>query len=149
MKTAPYAAAVLLLCVSSFSAAARDEYFMFSISEAMNSPEAQGILRNQVKVFFANQGHPQVLKDLGAQQITRKMRSPAKGDRPACIQAFFGAVVELQELAIKMGGNAVVGIHSDYKDVPPKSASQYVCGSGMVTARVVLTGRVVRVGGKS
>jgi len=148
MRKAPYALALLLLCVSSFSAAARDEYYTLSISEAMRSPEAQGILRKEVKVFFSNQGHPQVLNDLGQRQITKKARSPAQGDRLACLQAFFGAVVELQELAIRTGGNAVVGIHSDYKHAPAKSASQYVCGSGKVTARVVLTGRVARVGGR-
>src|SRR5262249_7520887 len=148
MKIARYALAVLLLCFSSFFAAARDEFFMFSISGAMNSPEAQGISQNQVKVFFANQGHPQVLTDLGQRQITKKTHSPAQGDRLACLQAFFGAVVELQDLATRTGGNAVVGIHSDYKHAPAKSASQYVCGSGKVTARVVLTGRIARVGGK-
>jgi hypothetical protein len=148
MKTVSYAVAVLLLCVSSFSAAARDEYYTLSISEAMHSPEAQGILRKEVKVFFSNQGHPQVLKELGEQQITKKARSPAQGDKLACLQAFFGAVLELQDLAIRTGGNAVIGVHSDYKDAPANSASQYICGSGRVTARVVLTGRIVRVGGK-
>jgi uncharacterized protein YbjQ (UPF0145 family) len=148
MKTASCVTAVVFLCLSAFYAAARDEFLMIPISETVNSLEAQDILRGEVKLFFGRQRHPQILNDLGERQITKKTHAFARGDRAACVQAFLGAVVELQQVAAKDGGNAIVSIHSDYKNVESRSDSQYVCGSGSRTARVVLTGRVVRIGGK-
>ena len=148
MKAAACVTAVALLCIGSSCAFARDEYMMLSISQTIKSPEAQALVHGRIKLFFARQGHPQVLKDIGDRQITKKTRAVGKGDQAACVQAFFGALFELQELAEKEGGNAVVDIHSDYKDVPATNESQYVCGTGLVTARVVLTGRVVRLGQK-
>ena len=54
--------------------------------------------------------------------------------------------MELQERAKKEGGNAVVGIRSNYKSIETSSETEYMCGSGALMAGVALKGKVVRIG---
>jgi uncharacterized protein YbjQ (UPF0145 family) len=55
-------------------------------------------------------------------------------------------VIALQERARKQGGNAVVNIVSNYKNVITSSETEYVCGAGGLIAGVALKGRVVNLG---
>jgi uncharacterized protein YbjQ (UPF0145 family) len=57
-------------------------------------------------------------------------------------------VIALQQRARKEGGNAVINIVSNYKNVVTSSDTEYVCGAGALMAGVAFKGRVVRLGGK-
>jgi uncharacterized protein YbjQ (UPF0145 family) len=52
--------------------------------------------------------------------------------------------MQLQERARREGGNAVINIVSNYKDIPFSSETQYECGAGNVVGGVALRGEVVQ-----
>jgi uncharacterized protein YbjQ (UPF0145 family) len=58
------------------------------------------------------------------------------------------AVLELQERAVKEGGDAVVGIKSNWKNQETVSDTEYVCADGSLMSGVALKGTVVKLGGK-
>jgi uncharacterized protein YbjQ (UPF0145 family) len=57
-------------------------------------------------------------------------------------------VIALQDRARRQGGNAVVNIVSNYRNVVTSSESEYVCGAGGLIAGVALKGRVVSLSGR-
>jgi uncharacterized protein YbjQ (UPF0145 family) len=56
---------------------------------------------------------------------------------------FLSAVLELQDRVRKEGGNAVINIKSNYRNVERESATEFTCGSGAVVAGLALKGEVV------
>src|SRR5262252_5676668 len=79
----------------------------------------------------------------------RKTHSQAsRSDLEACEWVFLSAVIALQERARKEGGNAVINIVSNYRNVVTSSETEYVCGAGGLMAGVALKGRVVNLSGR-
>ena len=56
---------------------------------------------------------------------------------------FISAAVSLQDRAKREGGNAVINIHSVYKNDKFESPTEYLCGAGSTMAGVALRGTVV------
>ena len=69
-----------------------------------------------------------------------------KTDKEACEWVFLTAALELQERVQKEGGDAVINIMSNYKNVERSSETQYMCGNGTFTMGVALKGTVVKMG---
>jgi hypothetical protein len=140
--------AILLsvVCTASWPAAARDEQKLYPLRQALNSPAAQAKLDPGVKLYFGRQGHPPIARTIGVWPTNKKTNAFAKSDLQACEWAFLSAVIALQERARKQGGNAVVNIVSNYKNVITSSETEYVCGAGGLIAGVALKGRVVNLG---
>lgn len=129
------------------SASARDDRLRFPIRSALDAPEAKARLDRGVRLHFGGGFGGGIAKDYGVWDTNKKTNAAFKSDQTACEWAFLSAVLELQERARKMGGNAVVNIESNYKHIPMSSGSEYTCGAGNIMAGVALKGRVIRAGG--
>src|SRR5262245_10473666 len=128
--------------------AARDEQMMFPIRDALDTADAKGKLDRGVRLHFGGGGPGGVAKDFGVWKSNKKSNAAFRDDKVACQRAFLSAVLSLQERARKVGGNAVINITSNYRNVPTSSASEYMCGAGTIMAGVALVGRVIRTGAK-
>jgi uncharacterized protein YbjQ (UPF0145 family) len=125
-------------------AAARDDRITFPLAEAMSTPEAQGKLDGSVKFYFSGQPTPSAQQTYGTFTSNKKTNAFNKSDKEACEWAFLSAMIALQDRAKREGGNAVVDIHSVYRNNEFKSATEYECGAGKVMAGVALRGTVVK-----
>ncbi|KAB0643701.1 excinuclease ABC subunit A [Burkholderia latens] len=123
------------------TAYARDTIRDYPIESALKSDE--GKLDDGVALYFGDQAHPRVLKSYGSFATNKKTNAFGKSDDAACQHVFLSAVIELQARARKEGGNAVIGIKSNYRNVLRSSATEYTCGAGAVVAGAALTGEVV------
>jgi uncharacterized protein YbjQ (UPF0145 family) len=87
-----------------------------------------------------------VAKTIGEWTSNKKTNAFNKSDQEACDIAFISAAVSLQDRAKREGGNAVINIHSVYKNDKFESGSEYLCGAGATMAGVALRGTVVTLG---
>jgi hypothetical protein len=148
MKTLKIAVLLAIACAVAGPAAARDDRNLYPIGQALKSPAAQAKLDPGVRLYFGRQRHPDVTRDFGQWPTNKKSNAFARADLQACEWAFLSAVIALQERARKEGGNAVINIVSNYKNVLTSSESDYVCGAGGLMAGVAFKGRVVKLGGR-
>jgi uncharacterized protein YbjQ (UPF0145 family) len=137
---------LLSLVIISQSVLARDTKHLFSIQDALASPAYDGRLNEDIKLYFGNQGHDQISKNLGDFVTNRKTNGFGKSDQKACEWALLSALLVLQERAVAEGGNAIVNIRSFYKKNEWSSDAQYECHAGAIMAGVALKGTVVRIG---
>lgn len=143
--------AVALLLVSAVvwpaAALARDENPKFPIKNALDKGQQyKEKVSLDIPLYFGSQKTPGVEKRIGEWTSTRNTNSANKPDQDACDIALISAVIALQERARKEGGNAVINIKSLSKVGDVNSASEYICTSGKVIARVQLRGTVVKLG---
>jgi len=148
MRLVVAAAFVAIACSTAVPAAARDTHHMFPVQPALSTPAALEKLDKGVKLFFGNQKHPKAATDFGEWATNKKTNAFNKSDREACEWVFLSAVLELQERARKQGGNAVINIKSNYKNIETVSDTEYMCGAGALMAGVALKGTVVKLPGK-
>jgi hypothetical protein len=148
MRMLRNAALVAIASSVALPAVARDEQKLYPIGQALRSPAAHGKLDPGIRLFFGRQGHPNVTKDFGQWPTNKKTNAFAKSDLQACEWVFLSAVIALQERARRQGGNAVINIVSNYRNVVTSSESEYVCGAGGLIAGVALKGRVVTLSGR-
>jgi len=135
---------VSMVVVFSWPGMARDTKEVFSIQEALNIPEAKGKIDPGIKLFFGDAKYPQPLKVIGPVKANRKTNAANKSDKEACQWAFLSAILNLQKAAHNQGGNAVVGIHSIYKNNNFESSTEFLCGAGAIMAGVAFTGTIVQ-----
>jgi hypothetical protein len=148
MKMLTNATLLAIACTAALPAVARDEQKLYSIAQALQSSAAQGKVDPGIRLFFGRQRHPSVTKDFGQWPTNKKTNAFAKSDLQACEWVFLSAVIALQERAKKEGGNAVINIVSNYRNIVTSSESEYVCGAGSLIAGVALKGRVVNLSGR-
>ena len=141
-----YLLTILLALGLTLPAHARDDKADYSIAEALEAPAAKEKLDQDIKLYFGKQKHPKASKALGEWKTNKKTNGFNKSDQEACEWTFLSAVLELQERARKEGGNAVVGIVSNYRNVETSSDTTFVCGSGALMSGVALKGKVVKLG---
>jgi len=141
MMTAAIAAALIALTVP---AQARNDRLTFPIADAMSTADAKARLDGSVKFYFSGQKAPGAKHTYGTFTANKKTNGLNKSDKGACEWAFLSAMVTLQSRALREGGNAVVDIHSVYKNNDFKSATEYECGAGTFVAGVALRGTVVK-----
>lgn len=123
---------------------ARDTLHNLSVNEALEIGRDEGAILDNVRVFFAGQGHPAVIKKYGEFKTNKKTNAFNKSDERACQWAFFSAIKTLQSRALKEGGNAVIDIKSNYKSQEFSSPTEFQCGAGAVIAGVALKGTIVK-----
>lgn len=143
MKYLSTLASVAFLTVS-LNAAARDDHKMFPLKDALDAPAAQEKLDQSIKFYFAGQPHPTVVKNLGTWPTNKKTNAFGKSDTEACNWVFLSAMLTLRERAQKEGGNAVIDIKSNYRNIETASATEFMCGVGNIVAGVALKGTVVK-----
>ena len=135
---------LLLTLLASNDALARNDKAMFSLEDALNTPAAKEKLDPEIKLYFGNQSHPKVAKEVGEWKTNKKTNGFNKTDKEACEWVFLTAALELQERAKREGGDAVINIKSNYKNEETSSDSQYMCGNGTFTTGVAFKGTVVK-----
>ena len=143
--------ALLLLAAGVWSSAALavDENPKFPIKHALDKGQQyKDKISPDIRLYFGPQKTPAVQKRIGEWTSTRNSNSANKPDQDACDIAFISAVIALQDRARKEGGNAVVNIKSLSKLGVNDSASDYICTSGKVIARVQLRGTAATLGKK-
>ena len=135
--------AALLACLVG-PAQARDDKLLLSIDEALNTAAAKEHLTTDVKFYFGGQAHPPVEQKMGSAVTNKKTNAFNKTDKHACEWVFLAAMQQMQQRAKQLGADAVIGIHSYYKQVPFKSDTEYECHAGGIVAGVALRGEFVK-----
>jgi hypothetical protein len=138
------AVALLLLFVSAPATYARDTRHRFPLEAALAKARASGKLPEGVRLFFGAQKHPRPSARLGPAHTNKKTNFFNKSDQEGCEWAFLSAMIQLAEYARRAGGNAVVNIRSNYKNVEFSSETQYECGAGNVVGGTAFVGDVVQ-----
>ena len=141
-KTLLLAAALSMMAGQSVQA--RDDHLRFPIADALATPDAQAKVDPKIKLYWGPQQFPTPVQQMGEFTSNKKTNAFNKSDKDACNWAFLSAVVSLQERATREGGNAVVNIHSVYRNEDVSSDSEYVCGAGKLMSGVALRGTVVK-----
>lgn len=134
----------VLLAALALPVLARDERHSYPIQDVLSGQSEYGRLDRSIGLYFANQAHPPVEKNLGEFRTNKKTNGFVKSDKEACERAFLSALIELQQRTRKEGGDAVVGITSNYRNQEWRSESEYRCGSGALMSGVALKGTVVK-----
>ncbi len=142
MKSVTLALAASLMLAGISIAEARDDRLRFPIKDAMATPAAQEKLDGSVRFYFSGQKQPGAKKTMGTFTSNKKTNFANKSDVDGCNHAFLSAMIALQERARREGGNAVVDIHSVYKNGEYKSATEFECGAGAIMGGVALRGTV-------
>ena len=137
----------LLLCacaLMSTVASARDDRLKFPLADAISSENFKAKLDGNVRFFFGGQKHAEPVKHFGTFTANKKTNALNKGDKEGCEWVLLDAMLGLQERARKEGGNAVVNIHSVYRNDDLASETEYECGVGTFVTGVALRGDVVK-----
>ena len=144
MKGASVAVVSVLAFATALPAAARDDRLKFPVDAALaKGQNYKEKIDPQVKLYFGKPSKLKVAKTIGEWTSNKKTNAFNKSDQEACDIAFISAAVSLQQRAKKEGGNAVVNIHSVYKNDKFESPTEYLCGAGATMAGVALRGTVV------
>ncbi len=145
MKSAITSAlSILPLALLAASVQARETMHELSIVEALNGQyKAQAGLSPDIQYFWGG-NKPAVDQDLGEVRTSQKTNAFNKSDKEACEWALFSALKRLEAAARERGGNAVINIRSNYKNVEFVSDDKFQCGAGALMAGVALKGTVVR-----
>ena len=141
MKTSLLCA--LLLALAAPAAHARDEQRLCEIAAVLDSPAGKDRFDDTVQFFWADQDTPAPLQTYGIHTSERRGFSPTRTEQEACDQTFIEALAALRDAAKAAGANAVINIKSLYKNREFRSATQYECRVGYITASVTLEGRLV------
>ena len=131
-----------LVCVSSVHA--REDIQSFPIEPVLNSDDGKEKLAG-VTFYFGDQAHPKVVQEFGEWTTSKKTNAFNKSDQEACDWAFLTALIAMQQRALREGGNAVIDIKSNYKNIETSSQTEYKCGAGNIVAGVALKGTVVKI----
>lgn len=126
------------------AANARDDELKFPIDEAMQSEAFQSELGSDVQFYWGGQSHPPVAQKFGEFPTNKKTNAFNKSDKEACEWVLLSALISLRDRALREGGDAVVGIKSNYKNQEFVSETEYECGAGAFVAGVALKGTVVK-----
>lgn len=134
------ALAVAPLSSSAAPRSAGDKLLDMSLDSAFHHPLVADKIPKDIKFFFGDQ--PVTVKQmLGPVKSSRKT-SNGKGVAVSCPWALTSALIALAEEARLQGGNAVVGIKSNFGDIESTSTSSYKCGQGSVMVGVALKGDI-------
>ena len=135
-----------MLCSSlmvAMTSQARDTTHMLSIEEAMNTSAARERLDPNIRFYFSDTPHGEVVTDHGNFVTNKKTNAFNKSDEEACKWVMLSALISLQDRVKAEGGNAVINIESFYKRQPMASRTEYECHAGALIAGVALRGDVV------
>jgi len=136
-------ASALAMTVMSGMADARDTRLKLPIKDAMEANDAKTRLGSEVQFFFGADA-PKPAQVIGTWSSNKKTNFANKTDKEGCEWAFLSAMLALRDRALTEGGNAVINIESNYKNIKFVSATEYECGAGAIMGGVALRGTVVK-----
>lgn len=127
-----------MLSVSPMAALAADKLGRYAIAPALAMKGTRDSLDPDVRLSFGSNPGGRVI---GTYNSNKRARGT---DTEACNTAFLSAVIALQQKALREGGNAVVNIHSYYKNKKFSSSKEFECANGRAMSAVTLRGTVVK-----
>jgi hypothetical protein len=134
-------AAILALTVGETTRSATHQLSIANFrANLSHAAKLKGIL-----FFFGDESHPDVVKEFGEYRTNKKTNSFGKFDEAACDWVMLSAMLSLHQRAQSLGANAVINIKSNYKNNEVSSATEYICGAGVVMAGVALIGTFVTI----
>jgi uncharacterized protein YbjQ (UPF0145 family) len=136
--------ALATLFAMSSGAVARDLHTLLPIRDALDTPAAHEKLDKNIRLYFHGQAHPAIEHKIGEWATNKKTNSVGKSLEVGCNWAFLSAMLSLQERARNEGGNAIIDIKSNYKNIETASATEYMCGDGAFVSGVAFKGTVVK-----
>lgn len=124
-------------------AAAEDAVTTHEISAVTARADYAGQFEG-VRFYFGDTPHPAISREIepGAQTSLRT-RKFGRSDEEACQWVMLSALIQLRDHALSVGGNAVVNVRSNWRNIEWSSATQYQCAAGFLMAGVALKGDVV------
>ena len=123
---------------------ARDDRLKFSLKSALAKARESGKLASGVQLFFGKQEYPKPVAQIGQTRTNKKTNFFNKTDLEGCEWAMMSALIAVTQYAQRVGGNAIVNLRSNYKNVEFSSETEYECGAGNVMAGVAFRGEVVK-----
>lgn len=124
-------------------AAADDAVGSYSIANVTGRPEFAAQIEG-VRFYFGNAPHPGVRRQIEAgAQTSVRTRKFGRSNEEACQWVMLSALIQLRDRARAVGGNAVVNVRSNWRNVETSSSSEYQCAVGFLMAGVALKGDVV------
>ena len=137
-------AALAAMLLTATVADARDTLHKFPIEAAVAKAQASGQLAPGIKLFWGTQKYPKATAQLGPARTNKKTNFFNKSDQEGCESAMLSALITMTQYAQRVGGNAIVNLHSNYRNSEFSSETEYECGAGNVTGGVALVGDVVK-----
>lgn len=136
--------AALFCAVAWTPAIAADDIIQLDIAKAMATPDALAELDGSVKFYFGTQSHPAIAKHLGEAITNKKANGFGRNSTRGCDRAFLNGLIQMQQRAKDLGGNAVVNLNSYYKKQEVVSTTTVECHSGLLMDGVALKGEIVK-----
>lgn len=136
----------LLLAATAGPAQARNTFLMQPLAEVMTQPEAQRRLDPSIRLYFADQQHPEIQTRRGGYFSSNKVRALLRSDAESCRVAALDSLLALQARARQVGADAVVNIVSYYEQRENPSSERYECRAGNVITEVAFKGDMVTLG---
>jgi len=97
-----------------------------------------------VTFYFGNAPHPAVARTIEEDaQTSLRTRKFGRSTEESCQWVMLSALLQLRNHAIAVGGNAVINVRSNWRNVEWSSETQYQCAAGFLMAGVALKGDVV------
>lgn len=115
----------------------------FSITEALTFADYEAKL-DGVRYYFGDQRHPRVAKKFGIRTTSQRSNAVGRENKETCARAFASAMLRLKSAALRVGGDAVINIKSNYQHKQVSSQTHYQCASGAIISSVALMGTVVK-----
>nr|WP_315233680.1 excinuclease ATPase subunit [uncultured Albidiferax sp.] len=145
-KTIALSAAVLALsAVFTAPAFARDVEYQIPLEEVLKMPEAQAKLDGSVKFYLSGSNTPAIEQTLGEDRSHGTANGSVKEELAGCHAAALSSLLAFQAKAKKLGANAVVDIHSFFKNEVNKSPTTLECHAGTFRIHVVLKASYAKV----
>jgi uncharacterized protein YbjQ (UPF0145 family) len=110
-------------------ALARNDIYHIAIAPVLSSPEYASRVGSSVKFVFADRPATGY-QTLGEYLATQRGHFRGRTEEQACISNFLDALEELRDHAQRAGGDAVIGIVSDYRYAEFSSKTEFECHAG-------------------
>lgn len=135
--------AASLLALTPAPALAEDAVGSYRIDSVMARPDFTSQTQG-VSFYFGDAPHPGVERRI-EENITTSVRTRKFGrsNEEACQWVMMSALLELRSHAQAVGGNALVNIRSNWRNVETTSRTEYRCAAGFLMAGVALKADVV------
>jgi uncharacterized protein YbjQ (UPF0145 family) len=134
-----------LLLLTGTAAVAADVKVSYPLDYAMGLERIKEQFPGNIAFYWGAQPHPPVSKTFGTFKSSKRTNAFGKNREDACAWALASSLLALQDRAEREGGNAVVNIVSNIKDVAEASESEYQCLAGTAMVNVALKGTVVTI----
>ena len=103
---------------------------------------AGGESRGGVPVYFGEQSHPAVKRELGDVSYSVRIARKVAGPDDACREALGEAIGKLRAAARERNANAVIDVTTRFHSSESNSSSEFTCGVSPSAAAIAISGRL-------